>query len=279
MAIPEAAVVRRPRRPAQGPASVSGSLLAQAVDLLMRTLDYQQAVCAVADLLVPNVADWCQIFVGDDGESLSSRMVLAHVDPAKEKLLQAAWQRQPAELAMRHPLAVAIRSRQPTLVGTCTAADLETLIETPEDSAALARVGVRSMMVVPLVAHGLVVGGVLLALSDSRRRAYDDNSLQLLEQLGTWCGQAIYNARLYREAKMALRLRDELIGAVVEDLAERLVRARACSDVLRWHTARAGAPFRKQMTPGLAALEALVNEMDDLVRGLQAASESQPGTT
>jgi hypothetical protein len=31
------------------------------------------------------------------------------------------------------------------------------------------------------------------------------------------------------------------------------------------------------MTPGLAALETLVNEMDDLVRGLQAASESEPG--
>jgi GAF domain-containing protein len=256
---------------------VSGSLLAQAVDLLTRTLDYQQTVRAVADLLVPSLADWCQIFVGDDGESLSSRMVLAHVDPAKERLLQAAWQRQPAELAMRHPLAVVIRSRQPTLVSACTLADLETLAQTPEDGATLTRVGVRSMMVMPLVTQGLVVGGVLLAVSDSRRRAYDETSLQLVEQLSTWCAQAIYNARLYREAKMALRLRDELIGAVVEDLAERLVRARACSDVLRWHTARGGAPLRKQMTPGLAALETLVNEMDDLVRGLQAASESEPG--
>lgn len=257
---------------------MSASLLAQAVDLLMRTLDYQQTLRAVADLLVPNLADWCQIFAGDDGESLSSRMVVAHVEPTRERLLQSAWERQPAELAMRHPLAVAIRSRQSTLVSTCTMADLQALVQTADDGAVLTRVGVRSMMVVPLIAHGLVVGAALLALSDSRRRAYDETSLQLLEQLGTWCAQAIYNARLYREAKMALRMRDEVVGAVVEDLSERLVRARACSDVLRWHTARAGAPLRKQMTPGLAALEALVNEMDDLVRGLQAASESESAT-
>ena len=51
------------------------------------------------------------------------------------------------------------------------------------------------MLVVPLVAHGTVVGGLLLAGAQARRRAYDAAVLEPLGELAGAYAQAIYNAR------------------------------------------------------------------------------------
>jgi hypothetical protein len=123
------------------------------------------------------------------------------------------------------------------------------------------------------MAHGLVLGGIMLAGARQNWRPYHEGDIEPLMTLAGLCARALYNARLYREAKLALRLRDELIGAVSADLLDRLAQTRASVDMVRWQSNGVGATSRRDLSPRLKAMEALVSEMEDLVRGLRGVAE------
>ena len=67
--------------------------LAEAGRVLAGSLDYEETLSSVAQLAVPDIADWCGIDVLADGELV--RVAVAHVDP--EKIAEAT------EIAARYP--------------------------------------------------------------------------------------------------------------------------------------------------------------------------------
>jgi GAF domain-containing protein len=243
---------------------------------LTRSLDYHLTLRGVTGLVVPRLADWCMIFAADDGDSLTPRLVLAHAQPARERLLQTLWQRHPAELSAGHPIAACLRTGKPVLFAQASPEVLRSVVNTTQDAVTLAEVGLRSMLALPLVAHDVVLGGLLLAVARTSRRPYDEVDIQPLLSFAGMCAQALYNARLYREAKLAVRLGHELIGAVAGDMLERLAQTRASLDLFRWQSAAAGPEALRDAAPKLKSLEALVSEMEDLVRGLRSVAEVEP---
>jgi signal transduction histidine kinase len=71
--------------------------------------------------------------------------------------------------------------------------------------------------VVPLVSRGQPLGGLTLVYAESGRR-FGEAEVLLAEELGRRAAQAIDNARLYEEAKRAVRTRDDLLAVVSHDL-------------------------------------------------------------
>jgi signal transduction histidine kinase len=68
--------------------------------------------------------------------------------------------------------------------------------------AALRGVGFSSAMIVPLRGHGRILGAIVLASAESRRR-YTPADLAMAEELGRRAGLAVDNARLFRDVEQA----------------------------------------------------------------------------
>jgi serine phosphatase RsbU (regulator of sigma subunit) len=75
---------------------------------------------------------------------------------------------------------------------------IETSVPDPEQRAIVHGLGLSSLMIVPLVARGSVLGTLTLVAAESRRR-YHTTDLAFAEELGARAALAIDNARLYRD--------------------------------------------------------------------------------
>jgi signal transduction histidine kinase len=75
----------------------------------------------------------------------------------------------------------------------------------------------QSIATVPLVVSGTLVGVIALIASEGSRQ-YDAGDLRLAEELAGRTAIALENASLYRTARDATRLRDEVLGIVAHDL-------------------------------------------------------------
>jgi PAS domain S-box-containing protein len=177
----------------------------QAQDFLLRagaelaaTLDYRQALRAVAQLAVPEIADWCAVdLVEEDGRL--SPLALAHVDPAKVAFARELAERYPTSPNVSVPAAVA-RRRTPELVPEIPDEFLEANAVDELHLDLMRELDLRSFMCVPVVARDVSVATISFVATESGRR-FGPEDLRLVEELARRAGVAIENAQLYREVE------------------------------------------------------------------------------
>lgn len=186
--------------------------LAEVGARLGESLDGQQTLETISTLAVRFLANFCVAdLLGEAGQL--RRVAVAHARPEHAPL---AKQLQGILLQLPGPSlpSRAIRERQARRVAL-EPGTLEALAEGPEHLAALQALSPRSLMAVPLIAHGRVLGALLFV---STTRTYDADALRLAQELGTRAATAMENARLFEEAQRALRARDEILRVVAHDL-------------------------------------------------------------
>lgn len=189
--------------------------LAEAGFLLSQSLDDRQTLERLAALAVPRLADWCAVEVLEGHRFVSA--ALAHRDPARVAVGRELRERYPPERQGSHPLAQALRAGGALLFAEIDDATLVAAAIDPEHLRLLREMGARSVIVVPLISRGEPLGGLTLVYAESGRR-YGEAEVLLAEELGRRAAQAIDNARLYQEAKRAIRTRDDLLAVVSHDL-------------------------------------------------------------
>ncbi|MBW3630580.1 MAG: PAS domain S-box protein [Gemmatimonadetes bacterium] len=190
--------------------------LARASALLDTSLDYEATLASLARLTVPSKADYCLIDVVEPSGDVR-RVGTAHVDPRKEHILSRE-KRQPAEADPEdHPILKVVRTGEPILVPACNDSVLEVIGHDTHRSRTLRKLGLCSFMIVPIVAHGRVLGAMTLATSESGRH-YSPVDLMLAEDLARRAAVALENGRLYENAQRAIGARDEVLGVISHDL-------------------------------------------------------------
>src|SRR5207253_5292555 len=97
---------------------------------------------------------------------------------------------------------------QPELYPVITDEMLEQGVEDRDQLVAIRSLGMRSAMIVPMVARGRRLGTVTLVTSESGR-SFGDRDLRLAQDLATRCALAIDNARLYGERSHIARTLQE----------------------------------------------------------------------
>ncbi len=136
----------------------------------------------------------------------------------------------------------------------------------------LEKEGLVTLIGVPLMAKGRVVGAMNLA--NKRRRAFSKEDIDILASIGSQIGVAIENARLYQESKVALeklqtayeelksldRMKSEFLSNVSHELKTPLVSIRGYSELL--YDEKLGALPQAQKS----ALEAIIRNADRLTR-------------
>lgn len=175
-------------------------LLARAGERLGATLDIQQTLAALARLVVPELADWCAIDIHDDGPL--RRLALVQ---ATASLQSAADELRDIHLAheANRPLIAGVReTARAELHDDLSGEGVARNAVNARHAQLLHRLGVRSLIVAPLLAQGRAVGVLTLVAGQSGRR-YTPRDLALAEELARRASLAVDNARLYAEARAA----------------------------------------------------------------------------
>jgi signal transduction histidine kinase/PAS domain-containing protein len=197
--------------------------LGEATSILASSLDHEATLASVARLVVPRLADWCAVdLLGERGAI--ERVAVAHVDAEKVRWAREIHRRYPPHPDAPTGLPNVIRTGQPELASDITDEMLEARIEDAEYLALIRSVGLRSAMIVPLVANGRTLGALTLISAESGRR-YAEADLQLALELARRAALAVENARLHqaseaarRQAEAANRSKTEFLAAMSHEL-------------------------------------------------------------
>ncbi len=110
-------------------------LLAAAGDVLGSSAEYQETLQELANLVVPDLADWCVVDVVEAATPVM-RVAVAHLDPAKRRLAEEIQQRYPPDPDRPGGVHAVIRSGVPVFVSEVTS---EMLAAAARDDRAPAR--------------------------------------------------------------------------------------------------------------------------------------------
>jgi PAS domain S-box-containing protein len=170
--------------------------LAKAGTTLSSSLDYPTTLASAANLAVPYLADWCLIDVLEEDGSLD-RLAMTHQDPEKIALAHELEERYPPDPDAPRGVTQVLRTGHSELVPEMPEPLIEEAAHDAEHREILRRLGLKSYMIVPLVARGRTLGAITLVLAESGRR-YGRAELELAEELARRAALAVDNARLYR---------------------------------------------------------------------------------
>jgi signal transduction histidine kinase/ActR/RegA family two-component response regulator len=218
------------RRPPRAEVSASGpppaaatrpedrvALLVEAGRVLSASLDYQQTLQNLAELVLHRFADYCLIFELLDPPAMR-QVASSHVDPGKVHLprrlgeLYGVFPENP-----KSSLWSVARSGQSELVPRATYEMAQEVTQDEEMLTVYRRLNAGSFMVVPLAARGQTLGVMLLATAESGR-FFGPEDLALGEEIAFRAGLAMDNARLYRTAQAAGRAKDDFLATISHEL-------------------------------------------------------------
>jgi PAS domain S-box-containing protein len=185
--------------------------LADATGKLSESLDYESTLAEVARMAVPRFADWCAIDLVEDDRL--HRLAAEHVDPEKVALAVDLQARYPAEREDGGVWEV-IRTAETMLVPEITDDMLTPAARDEEHLRLILALQLRSVIIVPLVARGNVLGAMTMVMAESDRR-YDESDLGFATDLGRRAAIAIDNSELHTET---LEAAERLQRAVLPEL-------------------------------------------------------------
>ena len=182
--------------------------LAEASAELTRSLDYEQTLARVAELAVPDFADWCAISLEQDG--VLRTLAVAHRDPAKVELALDLQQRFPADPEAPGGAYEVLRTGEPLLVAEIPEELLLASAQSTEHLELLRRLELRSGLTVALKARGRTFGTVTWVNGEGGRR-FGPSDVSFGEDLARRAAVAIDNALLHSELR---QIADSLQQAV-----------------------------------------------------------------
>ena len=154
---------------------------------------------------VPRLGDWCSIFVLPTNGSPIPDIEVAHADPAMVAYARELMERFPFDpdapvgAPQRHPHRQGRADHRRRRASTSTTADMGY-----EAREVLERLQLRSLITVPLIKRGRVLGALQLVMSRSGRK-YGPDDLALAEAVGVRIASSLQNQRLSDEQRHIAR--------------------------------------------------------------------------
>ncbi len=192
-------------------------ILAESSAVLATSLDYEATLRNTARLVVPALADWCLVDLAEP-DGTFRRVEVAHAAPEDAALAEEVrrFQLQPQDNP-RSPPSHALREGEGKLFTDMSPERIRASAHSEEHARVMLATGVLTLISVPLVARGKTLGVLTLFTSRSGRR-YTRADLDFAKELAHRAALSMENARLYREAQEAIRLRDEFLSIASHEL-------------------------------------------------------------
>jgi PAS domain S-box-containing protein len=176
---------------------VRARFLARASQILGSSLEYQRTLRNIANLAVPDLADWCAVDLVDE-QGRREQVVVAHADPARLALAERIRGSEPAGLNPERGLGRVIATGEPELYSELPEGMLRSAARDEEQFRLLRELGMRSMLIVPMNVAARTLGAITLASAESARR-FDPSEVEFAMQVADRAAVAVENSRLYSE--------------------------------------------------------------------------------
>jgi PAS domain S-box-containing protein len=181
-------------------AELRNAFLAEASAILASSLDYEQTLRNVAELAVPNIADWCAVDLRD-GDGDRRTVAVAHIDPGRLGLAEELRSYEPDRLDPKRGMGLVLQTGEALLYPEISEEMLLAAATDDRHLELLRAVGFRSALIVPMRIGERVLGAMTLVSAESGR-VLDQFDLQLAEQTAARAAVAIENSRLYSERSL-----------------------------------------------------------------------------
>jgi hypothetical protein len=240
------------------------AFLADASAELASSLDYRTTLQKVAQLAVPDLADWCAVSLVEDGELHS--VAVAHKDPAKVEWALQLERRYPPRMDTPTGAGNVVRTGVSELHTEITDEMLQASAVDEEHLRLARELGLRSVLVVPLVARGNVLGAITMIRAETPG-VYGPEDLAVAEDLAGRAALAIDNSRLYTKSRdVALQLQ----RAVLPERLDRMPGWRVAARYLPGHHAEVGGDFYDTIPLADGRIAVFIGDV--MGHGVQAAA-------
>jgi PAS domain S-box-containing protein len=199
------------------------ALLLEATEQLSQTLDYEELLRRVPQLVVPLIADGCHVYIARNDDAELVRVAHAHIDPRIAELLDSIDAVYDVSAHRRIPAVEVFRSGKP-IHRAALSEPLKKVARPGEEE--LVRMESRSLVVVPLETADRRLG--VLAVTSSEPGRHGDEDFELVSELARRVSLALDLVGLHRRAQDSLAQLQGVIaqlplGVVITDAAHRVV--------------------------------------------------------
>jgi PAS domain S-box-containing protein len=189
------------------------AILSEVGAVLASSLDYHATLTNIARAAAASFVDYCVIDLMESDGALR-RVATAHRVPERQTILEQARRYTPPH---RSPIARPLRTGQPVLLTAVTLHDIDAMTVDDDHKRVMLALGPRSLITVPLIAHGRAFG-ILTLVRTEGSPAFDEADCDLGLELARRTALAADTARMYDELVQAVRTRDEVLAVVSHDL-------------------------------------------------------------
>ncbi|MBN9113315.1 MAG: SpoIIE family protein phosphatase [Pseudonocardia sp.] len=197
--------------------------LARTGRLMEEPLSVEQRLQRLADLVVPEIADWCvvhllrQDWVNGGGGGGVEQIAVAHDDPAKIDFVLRVQERYPPDPTAPGSAFEVTRTGEAAFFPEIPDELLVAGAEDAEHLELIRAIGMSSALVVPLTVRGRSLGALTLVHAESGQR-FDELDLAFAQRIAATAAVALDNARLYeQQQRIAQTLQAALLPTVLPD--------------------------------------------------------------
>lgn len=180
------------------------------------SLDYQALLNMAAQQISKELADSCTIrLLSEDGQWLQVAAVY-NKDPQAMEITRTALNANPLRVDDPHPTRQVMETGQPLLLTRIEPTQFTESLK-PELREPLKHLSLGGMIIAPMRYRGKILGVLSIARQADNKAAFDENDLNLTQDLADRTALAIANAILFRDLEDS---RDAMEQAVVERTRE-----------------------------------------------------------
>lgn len=237
------------------------------------SLDLQRVLDAVARSAGELIGDQCILrLLSDDGTMLPA-VAVYHPDPERCAHLSEFLGRE-AQRADEGLVGSVITTGQPVFVPAISLDELRATV-TAGHREDIERVPLHSIVIVLVRVRERAIG--TLGLGRERPgQPYTEQDRLLLQELADRAGLAIENARLYREARDAVRAREQFLSIASHELKTPLTSVKASAQLLE-RRLRSDPVDRARVEPLVNQIQSEISRLENLVMDLLDATRIQQG--
>ncbi len=202
-----------------------------AISILATSLDFKTTIENLAVLGASELADWCAVFSFENEQTIR-RLTVARSGERTSSSGEQTETLYTLDLHASCGPGHVLRTGQHEMLQTVTNEIVESLGMKPSQLFSGNGTKPGSYLCLPFKARGRTIGAIAL-MSFHSERTFNETDLARARDLGTAAAVAIDNARLYREAHEANRLKDEFVAMVSHELRTPLTPILGCIHLLR----------------------------------------------
>lgn len=197
--------------------------------ILPMAADLHDRLTEEARLIVPLLADWCQVnLVREDGSI--TQVITVHRDPqnmSEVEKLDADTILDSRE-AVEHVVTTGIAEFYPDI----SEEFLATTAHSPQRFAIARKLGLTSYMILPVISNEKILVVLSLAYAESKR-TYSDDDFAFMQEYFSHISMLLENARLYEEIKKRDISKDEFLATLSHELRNPLAPIKSMLELMK----------------------------------------------